>query len=161
MTNYWKQPKQKQGTSHSRLRTISKSVEDCPGKHGVTSKMLECGAYWSKSCSSYCWVSWPWNDQKDQARVVVYANSIVQFNSWWYLCNWCSFVTCVTWMHRRVFFVGLGINVFPGLCLHYFCVPCCVCWYEHSLKSIKPFESWERKNICARKTPYALHPVFR
>ena len=23
-----------------------------------------------------------------------------------------------------------------------FFVPCCVCWYEHSLKSIKPFESW-------------------
>ena len=38
-------------------------------------------------------------------------------------------------------FVGLGINAFPGLCVHYFCVPCCVCWYEHSLKSNKPFES--------------------
>ena len=24
-------------------------------------------------------------------------------------------------------FVGLGINVFPGLCVYYFCVPCCVC----------------------------------
>ena len=24
-------------------------------------------------------------------------------------------------------FVGLGINAFPGLRLHYFCVPCCVC----------------------------------
>ena len=74
------------GTSHSRLRIIWKSVEDCPGKHGVTSKMLECGAYWSKSWISYCSVSWPWNDRKDQARVVVYANSIVQFSSWWYLC---------------------------------------------------------------------------
>ena len=38
-------------------------------------------------------------------------------------------------------FVGLGINAFPGLCVHYFCVPCCVCWYEHSLKSNKPLES--------------------
>ena len=38
-------------------------------------------------------------------------------------------------------FVGLGINTFSGLCVHYFCVPCCVCWYEHSLKSNKPFES--------------------
>ena len=24
-------------------------------------------------------------------------------------------------------FVGLEINAFPGLCVHYFCVPCCVC----------------------------------
>ena len=38
-------------------------------------------------------------------------------------------------------FVGLGINAFPGWCVHYFCVPFCVCWYEHSLKSNKPFES--------------------
>ena len=28
-------------------------------------------------------------------------------------------------------FVGLGINAFPDLRVHYFCVPCCVCWYEH------------------------------
>ena len=37
------------------------------------------------------------------------------------------------------FFVGLGINVFAGLRVHYFCVPCCACSYEHSLKSFKPF----------------------
>ena len=24
-------------------------------------------------------------------------------------------------------FVGLGTNAFPGLCVHYLCVPCCVC----------------------------------
>ena len=39
-------------------------------------------------------------------------------------------------------FVGLGTNAFLGLCVHYFCVPFCVCWYEPSLKSNKPFESW-------------------
>ena len=41
-------------------------------------------------------------------------------------------------------FVGLGIKVFSGLCVHYFCVPCCEYWYEHSLKSVKPFESWKK-----------------
>ena len=44
-------------------------------------------------------------------------------------------------------FVGLGTNAFSGLCVHYFCVPFCVCWYEHSLKSNKPFESWVFKDI--------------
>ena len=55
-------------------------------------------------------------------------------------------------------FVGLGINTFSGLCVHYFCVPCCVCWYEHSLKSNKLFESLNLESditvlLTGRKTP--------
>ena len=54
-------------------------------------------------------------------------------------------------------FVGLGINAFPDLCVHHFCVPCCVCSYEHLLKSNKPSESLNMHQLTCPCVKAELH----